>query len=128
MSRKIIETDNAPAAIGPYSQGLAANGFLFTAGQISLDPETGRLVGGEIEAQTRLTLTNLRGVIEAGGASLRDVVKTTVFLSDMNNFAVMNEVYAEFFTESMPARSTVEVARLPKDVLIEVDAVAVLPD
>ena len=121
-----IKTDQAPAAIGPYNQGIVANGFVFTAGQIALDAVTGEIEGDDIKTQTHKVLKNLTAVLQAGGATLKSVVKTTVFLSDMNNFAAMNEVYAEYFTESVPARSAVEAARLPKDVLVEVEAVALV--
>ncbi len=120
--KKIIFTDNAPKAIGPYSQAVEAGGFLFTAGQIPVDPETGLIPDG-IKKQTEQALLNLKAVIEAGGFSLSDVVKVMVFLKDMNNFSDMNEVYSDFFKENFPARSAVEVARLPKDVLIEIEAV-----
>ena len=122
---KVISTDKAPAAIGPYSQAREFGGMILTSGQIPLDPATGVFPEG-IEAQTRQSLCNIRSILEAAGTDMGHVVKTTVFLSDMNNFAAMNGVYAEFFTEgSYPARSAVEVARLPKDALIEIEAVAV---
>ena len=124
--KKIIKTDQAPAAIGPYNQGIVANGMVFTAGQIALDPKSGQVTGDDIVSQTRQVLTNLKAVLEAGGASLKSVVKTTIFLSDMNNFSAMNSIYAEFFTENVPARSAVQVARLPKDVLIEIEAIALV--
>ncbi|MGE0709188.1 MAG: RidA family protein [Planctomycetota bacterium] len=119
-----IETQGAPAAIGPYSQAIRAGDFLFCSGQIPLTPE-GQLVEGDVAAQTRQVLQNLSAVLEAGGASLSTVVKTTVFLKSMGDFAAMNEVYAEEFGGHSPARATVEVARLPKDVKVEIDAVAV---
>ena len=123
--KKIIATDKAPAAIGPYSQGAAANGFIFTSGQLAIDPKTGTFVPGGIAEQTRQSLLNLKAVLEAGGSSLSKVLKTTVFLSDMNNFAEMNKVYSEIFgSEEHPGRSAVEVARLPKDGLIEIEAIA----
>ncbi len=125
--RRTIATDRAPGAIGPYSQGVTAAGtLLFTAGQIAIDPGSGELVDGDIRVQTRQVLRNLSAVVEAAGGSLAGVVKTTVFLKDMNDFAAMNEVYAEFFGEDPPARSAVEVARLPKDVLIEVECIALV--
>ena len=127
MAKKIIKTDQAPAAIGPYNQGIIANGFVFTAGQIPLDPATGQIVGNDIQTQARQSLRNLQNVLEAGGAGLRDVVKVTVFLQDLKDFAAMNQIYAEFFGDECPARSAVQVARLPKDALVEVEAVAVLP-
>ncbi len=125
--KKIIHTENAPAPIGPYSQGvLASAAFLFTAGQIPLDPKTGELVQGDIKRQTRQVLENIEAILEAGGASLKSVVKTTVFLKDMDEFASMNEVYNEFFRDSAPARSTVEVARLPRNVKVEIEAIALV--
>lgn len=123
--RTVIETKNAPAAIGPYSQGIAAAGkMIFISGQIPLDPETGNIVDGGISQQTRRVLKNLSAVLEAAGAGMSQVVKTTVFLQDMNEFAEMNTVYSEFFTDDPPARAAVEVARLPKDVKVEIEAIA----
>lgn len=121
-----IQTDRAPAAIGPYSQAIACNGLVFTAGQIPLDPRTGELVGGDVAAQTERVLQNLAAVLEAAGSALDAVVKTTVFLRDMNDFAAMNEVYGRFFGEHRPARSAVQAARLPRDVAVEIEAVAAL--
>ncbi len=121
-----ITTDNAPAAIGPYSQAIRVGEFLFTSGQIPLKID-GTLVGGDIIEQTRQVLTNLKAVVEAGGSNLGNVVKCTCFLKDMATFSEMNGVYGEFFGENPPARSAVEVARLPKDVLIEIEAVALIP-
>lgn len=121
---KILSTPNAPAAIGPYSQGTSSQGFLFLSGQIPLDPATGKLVEGDIAAQTERVLENLKAVLESGGSSLRQVVKTTVYLKDMNEFARMNEEYARYFSENPPARATVEVARLPRDVRVEIDCIA----
>lgn len=126
MSARIIHTDKAPAAIGPYSQAVAANGFLFTAGQIALDPASGQVVDGDVVAQTERVLANLRAILDAAGVSLADVVKTTVFLSDMADFPRMNEVYARAFGTTRPARSTVQAAGLPRGVLVEIEAVAVL--
>ncbi len=127
MPVKNILTDKAPAPIGPYSQAILVDGkFLYTAGQVAIDPATNQLVEGDIKVQTRRVLQNLEAILKAGGASLSSIVKTTVFLKDMNEFAAMNEVYAEFFSESKPARSTVEVARLPKDVRVEIEAIAVV--
>lgn len=126
MSTRIIQTDEAPAAIGPYSQAVAANGFLFTAGQIALDPATGQVVDGDVVAQTERVLANLRAILVAGGATMGDVVKTTVFLSDMADFPRMNDVYARAFGAARPARSTVQAAGLPRGVLVEIEAVAVL--
>jgi 2-iminobutanoate/2-iminopropanoate deaminase len=126
VSARIIHTDKAPAAIGPYSQAVAANGFLFTAGQIALDPVSGQVVDGDVVAQTERVLANLRAILDAAGVSLADVVKTTVFLSDMADFPRMNEVYARAFGTTRPARSTVQAAGLPRGVLVEIEAVAVL--
>lgn len=122
--KQIIRTEDAPGAIGPYSQAVVAGGFVFASGQIPTDPSTGQFVEGGIREQTEQVLRNLSKVLEAAGASLAHVVKTTVFLSDMNDFAAMNEVYASFFTEDAPARSTVEAARLPRDARVEIDVVA----
>ena len=121
--RTIVQTTKAPAAVGPYAQGVAAAGLVFCSGQLPIDPASGTVPDG-VEAQTRQSMANLGAVLEAGGASLASVVKTTVFLKDMNHFAAMNAVYATFFPDSPPARSTVEVARLPRDVLVEVEAIA----
>lgn len=127
FEKTVISTNNAPSAIGPYSQGIAASGKLvFVSGQIPIDPATGSIAGGTIELQTRQSLTNLKAVLAATGAELGNVVKTTVFLSDMNDFAEMNGVYTEFFPENSPARSAVQVARLPKDVKVEIEAIAVV--
>jgi len=123
---QIVHTKKAPVAVGPYSQAVSANGFLFTAGQIPIDPTTGKVTQGDIKVQTRQVMENLKAVVEAGGSSFANVVKTTVFMKDMNEFAAMNEVYGEYFKEHPPARSTVEVARLPKDVRIEIEAVALI--
>ena len=127
MPLKPVRTDKAPAAIGPYSQGIVASGFLFTAGQIALDPATGQVVTGDVKAQTTQVLTNLAEVLAAAGASWRHVVKTTVFLADMNDFPVVNEVYGRMLGDARPARSTVQVAGLPRGVLVEIDAIAELP-
>ena len=126
MSTRIVHTDKAPAAIGPYSQAVVANGFLFTAGQIALDPASGQVIDGDVVAQTERVLGNLKAVLEAGGATLDDVVKTTVFLSDMADFPRMNEVYARAFGKSRPARSTIQAAGLPRGVMVEIEAVAVV--
>jgi 2-iminobutanoate/2-iminopropanoate deaminase len=123
--KQIISTENAPKAIGPYSAGIRSGQFIFTAGQLGIDPQTGELVSGGIEAETRQALTNLKHVLEAGGVSLAEVVKTTVFLGDINDFSRMNAVYAEFFTQNPPARSAVQVAALPKGGAVEIEAVAV---
>jgi 2-iminobutanoate/2-iminopropanoate deaminase len=119
-----IQTDRAPQAIGPYSQAIKANGFIFASGQIPLDPATMRIVEGGIEEQTGRVLDNLKAVLEAAGSSLDRVVKTTVYLADMGEFAAMNEIYARYFGATKPARATVEVARLPRDVKVEIDVVA----
>ena len=124
--KNIVSTDKAPGAIGPYSQAVRVGNMLFASGQIPLDPATGKFPDG-IEAQTRQSLTNIKHILEAAGGSMDNVVKTTVFLSDMNNFAAMNAVYGTFFNEgSYPARSAVEVARIPRDALVEIEVVAVL--
>jgi 2-iminobutanoate/2-iminopropanoate deaminase len=127
MTRSIITTDGAPAAIGPYAQGVRVGNLIFTAGQCGLDPITGQAVPGGIKEQTERVIKNLEAVLEAGGSSLGQVVKTTVFLKDMNDFAAMNAVYASFFesgADTLPARSTVEVAHLPRNLLVEIEAVA----
>ena len=121
-----VATDRGPKAIGPYSQAIRANGFVFLSGQIPLDPKTQQVVEGDVAVQTGRVLENLKGVVEAAGSSLQHVVKTTVFLADMNDFATMNEVYSRYFTTHKPARSTVEVARLPKDVRVEIDLIALI--
>ena len=126
MTRDIVHTDKAPNAIGPYSQAIRTGSMIYTAGQTGLDPVTGELVEGGVEAQTRQVLTNLQHVLEAAGSSLGHVVKTTVFLKDMNDFSKMNPIYAEFFGENPPARSTVAVAGLPKGGLVEIEAVALI--
>jgi 2-iminobutanoate/2-iminopropanoate deaminase len=125
MTKSIVLTPNAPAPIGPYSQGAKVSGTLvFTAGQIPLNPKTGTVVGVHINTQTQQALENLKAILEAAGASLESVIKTTVYLKDMNEFSDMNKVYGEFFKSNPPARTTVEVSRLPKDVRIEIEAVA----
>ena len=123
MSKKVIATDKAPAAIGPYSQAIEAGGLVFASGQIPIDPATGNIPDG-IEAQAKQALTNVKNLMEAAGLSMGNIVKTSVFIKDMNDFARVNEVYASFFENDFPARSCVEVARLPKDVLIEVEVIA----
>jgi len=122
--REVIATEKAPAAVGPYSQAIRANGFVYTAGQIPLDPATGQIVEGDIQVQTHRALNNLQAVLEAAGTDLSSVVKTTVFLQDMDDFGAMNEIYGRFFGQSPPARSAVEVARLPLGAQIEIEAVA----
>jgi 2-iminobutanoate/2-iminopropanoate deaminase len=125
--RHALSTDGAPAAIGPYSQAIVAGGFVFCSGQIPLDPATGELVTGDVAAQTRRVLDNLRAVLDAAGSSLDAVVKTTVFLADMADFAAMNAVYAEYFHAPAPARSTVQAAALPRAARVEIEVVALLP-
>ncbi|WP_415931164.1 RidA family protein [Zhenpiania hominis] len=123
--RKIVSTDKAPAAIGPYSQANIFGDFVFISGQVPLDPATGDIVGTTIEEQTRQVFKNMKAILETAGSSLDKVLKTTVFIKNMNDFGKMNEIYAEFFTEgSYPSRSAVEVARLPKDVLVEIETIA----
>ena len=123
--KEVLSTTNAPGAIGPYSQGISAGNLIITSGQVGINPATGAIPEG-VEAQTRQVLDNVKAVLAAGGATMDDVIKTTVFLHDMNDFAVMNAIYGEYFTEgSYPARSAVQVVRLPKDVLVEIEAIAV---
>ena len=124
MTREVIATEDAPKAIGPYSQGVKANGFVFCSGQIPTNPSTGELVTGSITEQTRQSLSNVKGVIEAAGSAMDKVVKVTVFLKDMNDFSEMNAEYAKWFSVKPPARAAVEVARLPKDVGVEIEAIA----
>jgi 2-iminobutanoate/2-iminopropanoate deaminase len=124
--KEVLASEKAPKAIGPYSAGIRAGQFVFTAGQLGIQPQSGDLVPGGVEAQTRQALTNLQNVLAEAGASLADVVKTTVFLQDINDFARMNAVYAEFFSKAPPARSAVQVAALPKGAAVEIEAVAVL--
>ena len=125
MKKNIIATANAPAAIGPYSQAIDCGSLLITSGQIPIDPATGNLVEGDITAQTRQSLTNIKNILAAAGASMNDVVKTTVMLKNIGDFAAMNAVYAEFFTEPFPARAAYQVAALPKDALVEIECIAV---
>jgi 2-iminobutanoate/2-iminopropanoate deaminase len=124
MQREQIKTEHAPAAIGPYSQAIKAGGLVFAAGQIPLDPATGQMVSGDVQAQTERVLENIRAVLAAAGTSLEAVVKTTVFLKSMDDFAAMNEVYARYFTGAAPARSTVAVADLPRGALVEIECIA----
>lgn len=126
LEHEVIETDKVPAPVGPYSQAIRVDNSVFVAGQIGLDAATGKLVDGDIKAQTRQALQNLSAVLEAAGTTLNNVVKTTVFLADLDDFADMNEVYAEFFADHPPARSAVQVARLPLDALIEIEAIAIV--
>jgi 2-iminobutanoate/2-iminopropanoate deaminase len=122
--REVVSTKDAPQAIGPYSQAIKANGLVFTSGQIAIDPATQQVVAGDVAAQTDRVLRNLSEILEAAGSGLGKVVRCSVFLKDMNDFAAMNQVYGKYFSSSPPARSTVEVARLPKDVLVEIDVIA----
>lgn len=124
MTQRIIKTDEAPAAIGPYSQAVVANGFVYTAGQVALDPRTGQLVPGDARIQTRRVMENLKAVLAAAGTSLDRVVKTTIYLRDLNDFGVVNETYGDYFKENPPARSTVQVTRLPREAAVEIEAVA----
>lgn len=128
MIKEEIKTEKAPRAIGPYSQGVRIGRFLFVSGQIPIEPATGEVVSGDISAQTRQVLKNIQGVIEQAGGSMKDVIKTTVFLTSLSNFSDMNSIYGEFFKEPYPARATVEVSALPKGVDVEIDAVAVFGD
>lgn len=126
MDKLVINTNNAPAAIGPYSQGIRVGELLFTSGQLPLNPQTGELINSDIKAAAAQSLENVRSILEAAGTSMDNVVKTTVFLKDMNDFAEVNEVYGQYFNEKTPARSAVQVARLPKDALIEIEVVALV--
>lgn len=126
MSKQIVSTDKAPAAIGPYSQAVIVSGMVYTAGQVGFVPETMVFAEGGIQAQTRQALENIRAILEKAGTSMDKVIKTTVFLADMNEFAAMNEVYASYFGEQPPARSTVQVARLPRDARVEIEVIALL--
>jgi 2-iminobutanoate/2-iminopropanoate deaminase len=125
--KKTISTDLAPKAIGPYSQAIVHNGLAFLSGQIPLNPASGQMVEGDLKAQTERVLENIKGLLEACGSSIDQVVKTTVFLKDMGEFAQMNEVYGRYFGQNAPARSTIEAARLPRDVRVEIDAIAIVP-
>ena len=126
MTRRTIQTNSAPDAIGPYSQGVAASGLVFTSMQIGLDPATGNVVGATAPEQVRRCLQNVKAIVEAAGGSLADVVKVTVYMTDIQEFAAVNEVYAEFFTDDLPARAVVEVAALPKGALVAAEAVAIV--
>lgn len=126
MKRQIVQTDNAPGAVGPYSQGTRTDQMVFTAGQLPLDPTTGKIVEGDIQDQTRQSLKNLQAVLESAGAGLDTVMKTTVFLQDMGEFKLMNEIYAEFFPDNPPARSAVEVAALPLGARVEIEAIGLV--
>jgi len=127
MKKQPVTSEKAPLAIGPYSVGVIAGNFVFTAGQLGIDRQTGEFVEGGIQEQTRMALNNLKFILEEAGTSLENVIKTTVFLKDMNEFGLMNDVYGTFFTQQPPARSAIQVARLPKDAAVEIEAVAVLP-
>lgn len=122
--RQVISTNDGPKAIGPYSQAIKANGFVFISGQVAIDPANQQVISGDVSVQTERVLKNLSGILKAAGSSLEKVVRSTVFLKNMGDFAAMNEVYGRYFTSEPPARSTVEVARLPKDVLVEIDVIA----
>jgi len=122
--REVISTKDAPQAIGPYSQAIKAGGFVFASGQVAIDPATQQVISGDVAAQTDRVLKNITGILQEAGSGLEKVVRTTVFLKNMNDFATMNEVYARYFTSAPPARSTIEAARLPKDVLVEIDVIA----
>lgn len=124
MMKNVIKTDKAPQAIGPYSQAIEVNGMVYTSGVVPIDPATGNVVEGDIKVQATRVFDSMKALLEAAGSSCEDVVKTTVFIKDMNDFAALNEIYATYFTGDFPARSCVEVARLPKDVLIEMEAIA----
>ena len=124
--KEVVSTKNAPGAIGPYSQAVKTDRMVFVSGQLAMDPTSGELVGGDVQQETRQALLNVQAVLEASGSSLQSVVKTSVFIADMNDFPQINEVYAEFFTDEPPARACVEVARLPKDARVEIEAIALL--
>lgn len=126
--RNVIATPDAPKAIGPYSQGIRASGLVFISGQVAIDPSTQQVIDGDVSAQTDRVLKNLAAILAAAGSDLKNVLRTTVFLKSMNDFAAMNAVYGKYFDAAPPARSTVEVSRLPKDVLVEIDAIAVAAD
>lgn len=126
MSLELIATKKAPGAVGPYSQGVKAGNMIFTSGQLAIDPETGELLTGDIQKQARMSLENVKAVLAAGGATIEDVVKVTVFVEDVSKFSLINEVYAEYFSDHKPARSLVEVAKLPLNAEIEIEAIAVI--
>lgn len=125
IQRSVVSTENAPGAIGPYSQAIIAGDLVFCSGQLPMDPSTGQLIEGSIEEQTRRVLDNVSALLEAAGSSLKQVVKTTIFLADMNDFAAVNGAYAEYFDQEPPARSTVQAARLPRDARVEIEAIAI---
>ena len=122
--KNVVATNRGPKPIGPYSQAIKANGFIYVSGQVALDPQNGEIVGSDVRQQTERVFENIIGILEAAGANLHHVVKTTVFLKDMNDFPAMNEVYGRYFTSAPPARSTVQVSRLPKDTLVEIEVIA----
>jgi 2-iminobutanoate/2-iminopropanoate deaminase len=124
--KKIVATDQAPAAIGPYSQAIQVGEFLFTSGQLPVDPASGEIIAGGVKEQTDMALANLQAVLAAAGVSLADVIKTTLYIKNMSDFGIINETYGKYFNSNPPARSCVEVARLPKDVLVEVEAIAIV--
>ena len=126
MSKRIIRTEQAPQAIGPYSQAVVGGGFVYVAGQLALDPRTGQLVPGDVRIQTKRVMENIKAILEGAGSSLDRVVKTTVFLRDLNDFGAMNEIYGSYFQEDPPARSTFQVAKLPRDGAVEIEAVALV--
>jgi 2-iminobutanoate/2-iminopropanoate deaminase len=126
MSKRIVRTEQAPQAIGPYSQAVVGGGFVYVAGQLALDPRTGQLVPGDVRIQTKRVMENIKAILEGAGSSLDRVVKTTVFLRDLNDFGVMNEIYGSYFQEDPPARSTFQVAKLPRDGAVEIEAVALV--
>lgn len=128
MHKEPINSPNAPAAIGPYSQGVKIGNLFFTSGQMAIDPKTGEFIGEDIQAETKQTLDNIKAILEAANTNLENVIKTTVFIKDMNDFVKINEIYGQYFTENQPARSCVEVARLPKDANIEIEVIAVIPE
>lgn len=128
MNKTVISTKNAPAAIGPYSQGIKAGNLVFTSGQIPLNPLTGELVSNDIKSAAKQSLENVKAILEAAGTCMENAVKVTVFLKDMNDFAAVNEVYSQYFTERMPARSAIQVAKLPKDCMVEIEAVAIIEE
>lgn len=128
MNKTVISTKNAPAAIGPYSQGIKAGNLVFTSGQIPLNPLTGELVSNDIKSAAKQSLENVKAILEAAGTCMENAVKVTVFLKDMNDFVAVNEVYSQYFTERMPARSAIQVAKLPKDCMVEIEAVAIIEE
>jgi len=128
MKREIVNTELAPKAIGPYSQAVISNGFVYTAGQIPMNPKTGKVEASDLEGQVRQVLDNLSAVLEAANSSLKEIIKLTVFMVDLNDFAILNNVFKEYFPEDPPARSAVQVSRLPKDVLVEIEAIAAVYD